>query len=81
MNVEEDARQVPLLRRSAAGPTVETESVYYDLYTSRYNSACARAAQCAHVLVVSSPFRMPWLTSDFPRNARPISCSVMDACP
>jgi hypothetical protein len=50
-------------------PTVETESVHYDTYTRAYHAACARLARCGHVLVVSAPFRLPWFTLDFARNA------------
>jgi hypothetical protein len=57
------------LNKANVQPTVESESVHYDMYTKQYNAACERLARCKHVLVVSTPFRMPWLTSDFAENA------------
>jgi len=53
--------------------TVETESVHYDRYTAVYNAACARLARCGHVVLVSVPFRLPWITSDLPVNGHKAS--------
>ena len=62
-------RELSVLNKANVVPTVESESVHYDRYTTQYNAACARLSRCSHVLLVSMPFRMPWLTSDFAQNA------------
>ena len=53
--------------------TVESESIHYERYTARYNATCARLARCSHVVLVSVPFRLPWLTSDFKENGHKAS--------
>lgn len=53
--------------------TVETESVHYDRYTAVYKAACERLARCGHVALVSTPFRLPWLTSDLAQNGHKAS--------
>jgi len=57
------------LNRTNVAPTVESESVHYDRYTTKYNAVCKRLSRCGHVLLVSTPFRLPWLTSDFAQNS------------
>ena len=54
-------------------PTVESESVHYDRYTAVYDATCARLARCGHVMLVSTPFRMPWITRDYSDNAHKAS--------
>ena len=61
--------QLNSLNKANITPTVESESVHYDRYTTKYNTACERLSRCGHVLLVSTPFRLPWLTSDFAENA------------
>ena len=61
-------RELSVLNKANIAPTVESESVHYDRYTTKYNSACERLSRCAHVLLVSTPFRLPWLTGDFAQN-------------
>lgn len=61
-------RELSVKNKARIPPTVESESVHYDRYTVRNNAVCARLADCSHVLLVSMPFRMPWLTSDFAEN-------------
>jgi hypothetical protein len=65
--------QLEAFNRARIAPSVESESVHYDRYTRQYNAACARVASCSHVLLVSTPFRMPWITSDFAANAHKAS--------
>ena len=71
LDLEYQIRPRELRARNQANlhPTVATESVHYDTYTRPYHAACARLAGCSHVLVVSVPFRLPWFTLDFARNA------------
>jgi hypothetical protein len=61
--------------------TVETESVHYDRYTKVYNAACARLARCGHVVLVSTPFRLPWITSDLAANGHKASWLTSDLGP
>jgi len=61
--------QLRSLNKAKIAPTVESESLHYDMYTTKYNAACERLSRCGHVLLVSTPFRLPWLTSDFEQNA------------
>jgi hypothetical protein len=56
--------------KAKIAPSVESESLHYDRYMARYNAAYARLSRCSHVLLVSTPFRLPWLTDDFAANAR-----------
>ena len=62
-------RELSVLNKANIAPTVESESVHYDRYTTKYNAACHRLSVCGHVLLVSTPFRLPWLTGDFNQNA------------
>ena len=62
-------RELSVLNKANVAPTVESESVHYDRYTTKYTAACARLSRCSHVLLVSTPFRLPWLTSDFTQKA------------
>ena len=62
-------QQLSSLNKANITPTVESESVHYDRYTTKYNTACEHLSRCGHVLLVSTPFRLPWLTSDFAQNA------------
>jgi hypothetical protein len=85
--------ELTAMNRARVVPTVESESVHYDRYTAQYNAACARVARCGHVVLVSTPFRMPWVTSDFASNAQKASwldpqlrehemrCPSMQLCP
>lgn len=61
-------RELSVLNKANIAPTVESESLHYDRYTTKYNAACQRLSRCGHVLLVSTPFRLPWLTSDFEEN-------------
>jgi hypothetical protein len=65
--------QLDAFNRARIEPSVESESVHYDRYTKQYNAACARVARCSHVVLVSTPFRMPWITSDYAANAHKAS--------
>ena len=64
----ESAHQVDRPCAKKIPPTVESENVHYDRSTTRNNDVCVRLADCSHVLLVSMPFRMPWLTSNFAEN-------------
>ena len=65
--------QLTKMNEARVVPTVESESVHYDRYTAVYNAACARVARCGHVMLVSTPFRMPWVTRDYSANAHKAS--------
>ena len=65
--------EIAAFNKASIPPTVETESVHYDRYTAVYNAACERLARCAHVVLVSVPFRLPWLTSDYAANGHKAS--------
>jgi len=62
-------RELIAMNKASLGPTVASESVHYERYTAQYHAALARLARCGHVLLVSTPFRLPWVTKDFARNA------------
>lgn len=49
-------------------PTVQSENSFYQGMTQQYAYMCTRAAGMPQVLVVSIPFRAPWLTNDFEAN-------------
>ena len=49
-------------------PTVESENRFYEGITKQYADICTRAARMTQVMVVSIPFRAPWVTDDFERN-------------
>jgi hypothetical protein len=49
-------------------PTVESENRFYEDITKRYADICTRAASMQQVVVMSIPFRAPWVTEDFARN-------------
>jgi hypothetical protein len=70
-------RELTAMNKASVGPTVASESVHYERYTAQYNAACERLARCGHVLLVSTPFRLPWLTKDFASNAH--AASWLDA--
>jgi hypothetical protein len=70
-------RELSAMNQASVGPTVASESVHYDRYTAQYSAACERLARCEHVLLVSTPFRMPWMTRDFASNAH--AASWLDA--
>ena len=65
--------QLAANNRACIAPSVESESVHYDKYTKQYQDACKRVAACSHVLLVSTPFRMPWITSDSDANGHSAS--------
>ena len=65
--------EIAAFNKASIAPTVETESVHYTLYTAVYNAACQRMARCGHVVLVSVPFRLPWLTNDFAANGHKAS--------
>jgi hypothetical protein len=49
-------------------PTVESENRFYESITKKYADVCTRVAGMKQVMVVSIPFRAPWVTADFERN-------------
>ena len=49
-------------------PTVESENRFYESITKQYADVCTRAGSMKQVVVVSIPFRAPWVTEDFARN-------------
>ena len=51
-------------------PTVESENRFYEGITKQYADICTRAARMTQVMVVSIPFRAPWVTDDFERNKK-----------
>ena len=61
-----------LRSRNAQGirPTVESENRFYEDMTEQYAGMCRRAAGLPQVLVLSIPFRAPWLTEDFEANKK-----------
>jgi hypothetical protein len=70
-------RELSAMNQASVGPTVASESVHYDRYTAQYSAACERLSRCEHVLLVSTPFRLPWMTRDFASNAH--AASWLDA--
>ena len=48
--------------------SVDTENHFYESFTRPYANMCRLAAAMPHVLVVSMPFRAPWLTADYDTN-------------
>jgi len=60
--------ELAALNKANIPPTVESESVHYDTYTAQYAAACERLARCPHVVLVSMPFRLPWITNDIAEN-------------
>jgi hypothetical protein len=54
--------------RRGIRPTVESENRFYEDMTAQYAGMCRRAGALPQVLVVSIPFRAPWLTEDFEAN-------------
>lgn len=49
-------------------PTVDSENLFYKNITKKYADVCTRAASMKQVMVVSIPFRAPWVTEDFESN-------------
>lgn len=49
-------------------PTVESENRFYESITKKYADICTRAAGMQQVMVVSIPFRAPWVTEDYEKN-------------
>ena len=48
--------------------SVDTENHFYESFTRPYANMCRLAAAMPHVLLVSTPFRAPWITADFDAN-------------
>jgi hypothetical protein len=49
-------------------PTVESENRFYESITKQYADICTRAASMKQVMVLSIPFRAPWVTEDYEKN-------------
>jgi hypothetical protein len=69
--------ELSAMNQASVGPTVASESVHYDRYTAQYSAACERLSRCGHVVLVSTPFRLPWMTRDFASKAH--AASWLDA--
>ncbi len=68
LDLDLPAREFRVRNARGTRPTVESENRFYGGMTEQYAGMCRRAAGMPQVLVVSIPFRAPWLTEDYEAN-------------